>query len=874
MKVKRRDEKNYSKITKKLGYYLSLGSMLGISSMALAAPPIYPVVVDNDYNRMFTGLNIPANAAQVGVWSGLIPWPIISIHSNMLPDGRLLTFGAPLGRDGQDGRTLVFWNPKLGFGPDSRVIAPNAQNVDSFCASAVLMNDGRLLATGGGSGASGLSSREGTQIDYRTNASIRDFDVNAPRWYGTMTKLPDGRAVFTGGGVPYAPGDPNIRGTTPAHSTTPEIYTPGQGWRSLLGAFSIDAFGAEQTRWWYPRQWVTPIGSIFGISTEKVWEMRVGGDGAIRTIRDFKRTPNNDTRPNVGQTSTAVMFDTGRVLQVGGNGHFNGWQTQSSNQATIFDFRNIGTGAVMITETNPMNFPRQWHNAVVLPNGLVLVAGGTRFADEAGPNTVLPAEIWNPATGRWTVGASLSAYRGYHSSTALLPNGTVFMGGTGAPGPRVGLDAEIYYPPYLFRSVNGRSELAPRPEIISLSKNSATYNEQIELQIGEGDDVAAVSFIAVGSTTHSFDSNQRFSRLAFTRTANGVRVTMPANANLAPPDYYHLSIINRAGVPSVSTMIGLNSAAPIQSRSSGYVSLNLNSTIKLKVTNNDPDLMVRHVNYGTRIDPINVNSSTIDHNGSNFIVRAGRGNPGCYSFESIDQRGHFLQHRNYRIEIIREQDNAISRNSSTWCVRPALSGLPGAISLESLDQPNFYMRHANFLMRMDNFDGSELLANDASFYVQNLSNQLPTNSVVKLQSTNSPDRMIRHFNFNAQLDIINSGSSTIEKLDSSFILREGRGNRACFTFEAANIPRHYLQHRAFNIGLIAGADNTISRNGSTFCARPALDGNPDSVSFESQDWPGHYLRHAFFNLSLARRENTELFNRDASFNLLSGASGL
>jgi len=864
---------NNKKLSKRIGLSVALASMIGLTNMAFAAPPIYPVVVDNDYSRMMAGLNIPANAAQIGAWSGLIQWPIISIHSNLLPDGRLLTFGAPLGRDAQDGRTLVFWNPKLGVGPISRNFTPNPQGVDSFCASAVLMNDGRLLATGGGSFAGG-TSREGVQIDYRSNQSIRDFNVNAARWYGTMTKLPDGRAVFTGGGVPYAPGDPNIVGTTPAHSSTPEIYTPGQGWRSLLGAFSIDAFGAAQTRWWYPRQWVTPTGSIFGISTEKMWEMRVGGAGSIRTIGDFKRTPNNDTRPNVGQTSTAVMFDTGRVIQVGGNGHFNGWQTQSSNQATIFDFNNIGRGTVTVRETNPMNFPRQWHNAVVLPNGRVLVAGGTRFADEAGANAVLPAEIWDPVTGRWTIAASLSDYRGYHSSSALLPNGAVFMGGTGAPGPRAGLDAEIFYPPYFFRSVGGRSELAPRPQIISLSRNSANYNEEIDLQLDNPADIASVSFIAVGSTTHSFDSNQRFTRLTFTRTPNGLRVRMPANANLAPPDYYQLSVVNRAGVPSISTMIGLNSAAPIQSSATGFVALNLNSTIKIKASNNDPDLMVRHVNYGTRIDPININSSIIDHNGSNYIVRAGRGNPACYSFESIDQRGYFLQHRAFRIDLIAQEDNDISRNGSTWCAKPALNGLPGAVSFESIDWPNHYIRHADFALSMSNFDGSQQVANDGSFYIQNLFNGLPTGATVKIQSSNFPDRMIRHFNFNARLDIINSTSPTIDLLDSTFILREGRGDRACFTFEAANLPGHYLQHRAFNIELILGENNTISANGSTFCARPALDGNPDSVSFESIDWPGHYLRHAFFNLGLARQENTAVFNRDASFNLLSGARGL
>lgn len=848
---------------------LILLSLLGLSTISMSAPaPIYPVVVDNDYSRMLSGLNIPANAAQAGMWSGLIPWPIISIHSTMLPDGRLLTFGSPLGADGQDGRTLVFWNPKLGFGPGSRIISPNAQNVDSFCASAVVMNDGRLLATGGASGASGLSSREGTQIDYRSNGSFRDFDTNAPRWYGTMTKLPDGRAVFTGGGVPYAPGDPNIVGTTPAHSSTPEIYTPGQGWRSLFGAFSIDAFGAAQTRWWYPRQWVSPTGSLFGISTEKVWDMNVAGNGSIRTLRNFKTTPNNTTRPNVGQTSTAVMFDRGRILQLGGNGHFNGFPTQSSNQATIFDINSLGTTGLRVTETNPMNFPRQWANTVVMPNGQVVVAGGTRFADAAGADTVLPAEIWNPATGRWTIAASLSAYRGYHSSTALLPNGTVFMGGTGAPGPRLGLDAEIYFPPYLFNNVNGRSVLAPRPEIISLSTNATTYNQAINVQIGDGSNVASVSLIAVGSTTHSFDSNQRFMKLAFTPIANGVRVTMPANANLAPPGYYMLSIVNAAGVPSVSVMVGINAAAPVQTKAS--VKLELNSTIKIKVTNNEPDLMIRHVNFGTRIDPINAASPALDRADSSFIVRAGRGNNQCYSFEAVNLPGFFLQHENFGIRLIQAQDNAISRNGTTFCAKPALSGLTGAMSFESLDWPGYFIRHINYNLEIAPVQADIVYSQSSSFYTQPVSNPLPIDATVKLQSANFPEQMIRHFNFEALLDPINAGSNFLDQVDSSFKLRRGRGNAGCYTFESVNLPGFYLQHENFGLQLIQGQNNAVSNNGSTFCARPALNGNPDSVSFESLDWPGYFIRHAFFNLGIWARENTPIYQQDASFNLLSG----
>lgn len=534
---------------------------------AAAQQAVYPIVVDNAQDPLLSNLAIPANAASAGMWSRSVDWPIIAIHSSVLPDGRVLTFGAPPGGNVQDGRRLVFWNPSLGFNGNAFQIVANAQNVDSFCATATLLSDGTLLTSGGASYSSGFSSRESMRLDWKTSNAQRDYDLTAPRWYGTMTKLPDGRAIVTGGGAPYANADPNRPDAAADVSSTPEIYTPGQGWRSMVGAYSTDAFGAKNARWWYPRQWVSPNGTLFGISTEKMWEMRLDGNGAIRTLGDFKSAPNPTARVNVGPTSTAVMYDTGKILQVGGNGYHNGYDSQSSANATVIDIDNL-SGGVRLTEARPMNTARQWANAVVLPNGRVLVVGGSRRADTAGDNAVFTTETWNPADGTWTVGASGSQYRGYHSTSTLLPNGAVLVAGGGAPGPAANLNAEVYYPAYLFARSGSGSVLAKRPRIVSLSTNAANHGQAIDVQLGSGDDVAEVSLIAVASVTHSFDSNQRRMKPAFTRTANGVRVTMPGSGNIAPPGYYELSVVNGAGVPSVAAIVAIGAAAPPASPSS------------------------------------------------------------------------------------------------------------------------------------------------------------------------------------------------------------------------------------------------------------------------------------------------------------------
>ena len=77
--------------------------------------------------------------------------------------------------------------------------------------------------------------------------------------------------------------------------------------------------------------------------------------------------------------------------------------------------------------------------------------------------------------------------------------------------------------------------------------------------------IASVSLVKIGSVTHSINQDQRFLQLPFSvagactfsvppATEN---VQAPANANLAPPGYYMLFILDTNGVPSVAAMVQL-----------------------------------------------------------------------------------------------------------------------------------------------------------------------------------------------------------------------------------------------------------------------------------------------------------------------------
>ncbi len=88
-----------------------------------------------------------------------------------------------------------------------------------------------------------------------------------------------------------------------------------------------------------------------------------------------------------------------------------------------------------------MSTRRAYHTATRLPNGLVLIAGGSNAG------TILnSAEVYDPATGRFTPTGSMLMRRHAHTAT-LLPDGKVLIAGGSAYDPdQVHQTAELYDP--------------------------------------------------------------------------------------------------------------------------------------------------------------------------------------------------------------------------------------------------------------------------------------------------------------------------------------------------------------------------------------------------------------------------------------------
>ena len=100
------------------------------------------------------------------------------------------------------------------------------------------------------------------------------------------------------------------------------------------------------------------------------------------------------------------------------------------------------------TATGGMTTPRALHTATLLTNGKVLIAGGVAgFNPITGFNPLTAAELYDPDSGTFRLIADMTAPRFGHTST-LLPDGRVLIAG-GSATPRALLPtngAEIYDP--------------------------------------------------------------------------------------------------------------------------------------------------------------------------------------------------------------------------------------------------------------------------------------------------------------------------------------------------------------------------------------------------------------------------------------------
>ncbi len=422
----------------------------------------------------------------------------------MLPDGRVF-FVSYYNESFQPN----IWDPGT-----NTFTATASSSYRLFCAGHTTLADGRIFIAGGHS-ADYTGYPHAVIFDPAKNAFTALPDMNSARWYPTATTLPNGDVLVVSGDV-----DSNTN-----VDPLPQVFQmSSNSWRNLTTA--------QLALPLYPNMMVAPNGKVFQAGpNHQTRYLDTSGTGAWSNVATLNATEVRDYGP-------AIMYDSGKVIAIGGG-------DPPLATAEIIDL-NAATPAWKLTGS--MHFARRQHNGVILPDGKILIVGGSSGSGFDNSSTpVLPTEMWDPATGAFTVMASIATYRGYHSTALLLPDGRVLSAGGNVGGP----NAQLFSPPYLFAGA--------RPSI-STAPTSVGYGQSVFVGTPDAASITQVTFIRAGSTTHTNDMSARFMRLNFTATSTGLNVTMPANANLAPPGFYMLFILNGSGVPSIGSMVQISSA--------------------------------------------------------------------------------------------------------------------------------------------------------------------------------------------------------------------------------------------------------------------------------------------------------------------------
>ncbi|HEX6616728.1 MAG TPA: galactose oxidase-like domain-containing protein [Gemmatimonadales bacterium] len=480
-----------------------------------------------------TTINALPPEATTGRWDAPVSWDIVPLHMTLLPTGRIIAWGK------FEAGTQRMANPRLwdpAAGPPTTAIAVPADTM-LFCAGHALMADGRLMVSGGHK-----ADDRGLDVTNIFDPVSQSWEPGLPkmakgRWYPTVTTLADGRVVTVAG-----------RDTASDQVLIPEIWE-NERWVQLTGASLRLPY--------YPRQFVAPNGKLF-YAAERVKARWLDVDAVTSAGRGRWTSSAGLTHlwPYNRDYGSAVMYETGKVMVVGGGGN-TGWSTadpKSSVPTATAELIDLNVTGPHWVNTDPMRFARRHMNATILPDGQVLATGGT---SAGGFNTlsgaVHAAEVWSPRTGHWTQLASNQIDRAYHSVSLLMSDGTVLHGASGdANNPATGQpfpaqrNHEIFRPPYLFKGA--------RPTITS-APSSVGYGATFDVLTPNAAQITEARWIRLGSVTHAFDANQRANTLTLRRLAGKVRLTAPSTSRRAPPGHYLVFLLNRNGVPSTGWII-------------------------------------------------------------------------------------------------------------------------------------------------------------------------------------------------------------------------------------------------------------------------------------------------------------------------------
>ena len=301
----------------------------------------------------------------------------------------------------------------------------------------------------------------------------------------TATLLSDGRVLMVGGG----------NDTTMLASA--ELYDPATGKFSPTGSVALPRIGHTATLLRDGRVLVAggqdnDTAPLTYLASAELYDPATGKFSLTGSM----------ALPRYGASATLLL--DGRVLIAGSLLFKEKLPLQGNLEGYSAEIYDPATGK--FTMTGSMTVDRENHTATLLPDGRVLVTGGENLRDGATVRTgvLASADVYDPATGKFSPTGSMAVARTTQSAT-LLASGLVLIAGGQTGTSRVVASAELYDPSTgKFSPTGSMTQVRGRQSAIALADGRVLVlggldNSSVSLASAELYDPVIGTFSAAGS---------------------------------------------------------------------------------------------------------------------------------------------------------------------------------------------------------------------------------------------------------------------------------------------------------------------------------------------------------------------------------------
>ncbi|MDQ0952257.1 hypothetical protein QFZ24_006180 [Streptomyces phaeochromogenes] len=373
--------------------------------------------------------------------------------------------------------------------------------------------------------------KDAYEFDPVAEKYIKVDPMNEARWYPTLTTLSDGKILSLSG-------LDEIGQLVPGKN---EVYDPKtKKWTYTKGVRQFPT---------YPAISLMQNGKLFysganaGYGPDDVgrdpgiWDLKTNKFNKLKGMSD----------PKLLETAGTVLLPPAqdeKYMVIGGGGV--GESERSSKKTRIID---LLADDPKFVDGPELEKGTRYPQYSILPNDDVLVSGGSEDYRGRGASNILQARMYDSKSNDFKRVADPLVGRNYHSGSILLPDGRVMFFGSDSlyadkgntkPG-KFEQRVEIYTPPYLYQG--SRPSLSGGPKTIERG-GTGTFTSQ------HASSIKSARLIRPSASTHVTDVDQRSIALDFTKTKNGIEVTIPKSRNLVESGWYMLFVTDDQGTPS------------------------------------------------------------------------------------------------------------------------------------------------------------------------------------------------------------------------------------------------------------------------------------------------------------------------------------